>query len=180
MTSTTFGGGPSIEARRNFSNLKPGSQVPGYGGYIHQFKFNNGHTYGDQTHLLRRSVSDLSSFNYNTNNTEFKQNLPKSTGGNKLTESMISGYTGYIPSRKFQFSNNYREECDTCIDDFMTSRTEKIMKNNEITDLVSRAPKLTRINSQSDLKQQVDNFKDRNASFQILKSLFLIFNKILF
>lgn len=30
MTSITFGGGPSIEARRNFSNLKSGSEVPGY------------------------------------------------------------------------------------------------------------------------------------------------------
>jgi hypothetical protein len=95
MTSTTFGGGPSIEARRNFSNLKPGAQVPGYGGYIHQLKFNNGHTYGDHTHiLLNRSVSDLGSLNY-SQKTE-SRNLPKSTGGNKLTESMISGYTGIL------------------------------------------------------------------------------------
>lgn len=95
MTSTTFGGGPSIEARRNFSNLKPGAQVPGYGGYIHQLKFNNGHTYGDQTNILlgRRSMSDLSSLS--TEKTQqIRNQLPKSTGGNKLTESMISGYTG--------------------------------------------------------------------------------------
>ena len=30
MTSITFGGGPSIEARRNFSNLKSGAEEPGY------------------------------------------------------------------------------------------------------------------------------------------------------
>jgi hypothetical protein len=30
MTTITFGGGPSVESRRQFSNLKPGSQVPGY------------------------------------------------------------------------------------------------------------------------------------------------------
>ena len=30
MTSITFGGGPTVEARRDFSNLKEGSQVPGY------------------------------------------------------------------------------------------------------------------------------------------------------
>ncbi len=29
MTSISYGGGPSIEARRGFSNLKDGSQVPG-------------------------------------------------------------------------------------------------------------------------------------------------------
>ena len=30
MTSITFGGGPEIDARRSFSNLKEGSQVPGF------------------------------------------------------------------------------------------------------------------------------------------------------
>lgn len=30
MTTITFGGGPTIDARRAFSNLKPGSEVPGY------------------------------------------------------------------------------------------------------------------------------------------------------
>lgn len=169
MTSTTFGGGPSIEARRNFSNLKPGAQVPGYGGYIHQLKFNNGHTYGDHTHiLLNRSVSDLGSLNY-SQKTE-SRNLPKSTGGNKLTESMISGYTGYIPSRKFQFSNNYRVECDSCIGDFVTSRNEKFMKNNDIMNHVMNAPKLARITSDIDLKREVDNFKDRNAKYNVLKN----------
>jgi len=28
MTTIEFGGGPSLEARRQFSNLKDGSQVP--------------------------------------------------------------------------------------------------------------------------------------------------------
>jgi hypothetical protein len=30
MTTITFGGGPSLEARKNFANLKDGAQVPGY------------------------------------------------------------------------------------------------------------------------------------------------------
>merc|ERR1711884_379347 len=105
MTSITFGGGPTIQARRNFSNLKPGSQVPGYGGYIHQIKYNNGHTYGDQTHiLLNQKYSSESSLMENYDNIPkhvHKNQLPKTTGGNRLTESMVSGYTGYIPSRKF-------------------------------------------------------------------------------
>ena len=53
-------------ARRKFTNLKPGSQVPGYVGYIHQLKYNSGHTYGDETSILQqkytgfnRSKSDL-------------------------------------------------------------------------------------------------------------------------
>lgn len=170
MTSTTFGGGPTIDARRNFSNLKPGAQVPGYGGYIHQFKYNNGHTYGEQTHLLlgRRSLSDLSSLTYQKN--EFKNQLPKPTGGNKLTESMIAGYTGYIPSRKFHFSNTYRVECDSCIDDFLTSKNEKFSKNANLTQTVTQAPKLNKITSDFELKTQVENFKDRHTDNKILKS----------
>ncbi len=39
MTSITFGGGPSIEARRNFSNLKPGSEVPGSVLYLLKILF---------------------------------------------------------------------------------------------------------------------------------------------
>ena len=93
MTSTTFGGGPTIEARRNFSNLKPGAQVPGYIGYIHQLKFNTGHTYGDQTHiLLKRSHSLLDSSSSSRLNGY--KNLPKPDGANKLTENMTAGYTG--------------------------------------------------------------------------------------
>lgn len=30
MTTITFGGGPTIDARRSFSNLKPGAEVPGF------------------------------------------------------------------------------------------------------------------------------------------------------
>ena len=43
MTSITFGGGPTVQARRNFSNLKPGSQVPGLAYFLSKKKcsFNN-------------------------------------------------------------------------------------------------------------------------------------------
>ena len=156
MTSITFGGGPTVDARRDFSNLKEGSQVPGYHkniyfvsettgfrgrksevetyfiesfppatksrllqsfriywwlfenfeklfsrylGYIHQFKYNNGHTYGDQTHLLAHRFPG---FNRAKSEVHLSQSaapyirnaLPKSNGGNRLTEKMIPGYTG--------------------------------------------------------------------------------------
>ena len=110
MTSITFGGAPSIEARRNFVNLKSGSQVPGYGGYIHQIKYAIGHTYGDQTHILANTKShtsiDLKSMSSQnnqsgaeiypkSNNSETLHNrLPKPNGVNKLTEQMKPGYTG--------------------------------------------------------------------------------------
>lgn len=173
MTSITFGGGPSVDARRNFSNLKPGAQVPGYGGYIHQIKYNNGHTYGDQTHILLnqkfKSNSMIDSFEHSPSES-FKNQLPKSTGGNKLTESMISGYTGYIPSRKFNYSNTYRVECDHCIDDLVTNRNQKVRKEKDILDTVHSNPKHTLITTGSELKKELDNFKDSTMQFKVLKN----------
>lgn len=174
MTSITFGGGPTIQARRNFSNLKPGSQVPGYGGYIHQIKYNNGHTYGDQTHiLLNQKYSSESSLMENYDNIPkhvHKNQLPKTTGGNRLTESMVSGYTGYIPSRKFNYSNTYRVECDNCIDDLISNKNEKFRKESNILDQVKSAPKHSLITTGSELKREMDNFKDSTLQFKVLKN----------
>ena len=44
------------------------------------------------------------------------------------------------------------------------------MKNNDIMNHVMSAPRLARITSESDLKREVDNFKDRNAKYTVLKS----------
>lgn len=84
---------------------------------------------------------------------------------------------GYIPSRKFHFSDTYRTECDSCIGDFVSSRNEKYMKNNDIMGHVLNAPRLTKITSNLDLKREVDNFKDRNAPYNILKSKLNIFKE---
>ena len=74
-----------------------------YRGYIHQFKYNSGHTYGEQTHILADKFSSLKKHHKSaydlTSNSDLKlfplkHDLPKATGGNKLTESMVPGYTG--------------------------------------------------------------------------------------
>lgn len=172
MTSITFGGGPTISARRNFSNLKPGSQVPGYGGYIHQIKYNNGHTYGDQTHiLLHNKYGSANSIDYDAvPKPSFKNQLPKPTGGVKLTEDMISGYTGYIPSRKFNFSNTYQVECNNCVDDVLTAKSEKFKKQANILEQVKSTPKHSNITTGFELKKELDNFKDSTLQFKILKN----------
>lgn len=171
MTSITFGGGPTIEARRNFSNLKPGSQVPGYGGYIHQIKYNNGHTYGDQTHILLNQKYSQSVDNFDLPpQPKFKNQLPKPTGGVKLTGGMVSGYTGYIPSRKFNFSNTYRVECDNCVDDQITNKNQKFHKECDIIDQVRSTKKHTPISTNSELKREMDNFKDSSLQYKLLKN----------
>jgi hypothetical protein len=172
MTTITFGGGPSTEARRNFSNLKHGTQVPGYGGYIHQIKYTNGHTYGDQTKTLadkynlnmRTSKSAVDLSTRASGELQFAQekvyDLPKTAGGVKLTEKMIPGYTGYIPSRKFHFSDTYRVECDTCIDDFVKNKSDKMSKDSSITQYVSSQNKHVAIASGKEIKSNLDHYND--------------------
>jgi hypothetical protein len=105
MASVAFGGGPSLEARKNFCNLRPGSQVPGYTGYIHQLKYNQAHTYGDHTHQLamqrsktagelRAPASGNDIVPFQSIQATLTNELPKPNGVNKLTESMVPGYTG--------------------------------------------------------------------------------------
>lgn len=171
MTSITFGGGPTLEARRAFSNLKPGSQVPGYLGYIHQLKFNNGHTYGDQTHLLatQRSKTSIDGFKktpvpvssdepvpFRSIQASLSNELPKPNGVNKLTESMVPGYTGYVPNRKFRFSNTYRNECDQSIDAFLTERKTNDDKRNSLISTVQSQRTHVPISTGADLREKLD------------------------
>ena len=58
-----------------------------------------------------------------------------------MTNDMTSGYTGYIPSRKFNFSNTYRVECDNCIDSFISEKSYKFGKENDINSTVKSAQK---------------------------------------
>ena len=191
MTTTAFGGGPSIEARRNFSNLKYGSQIPGYVGHIHQYKYRNGHTYGDQTHILATKTDDWVGVDKSGHKTPISNNvtftpvdkytlrhpLPKTTGGNRLTESMVPGYTGYVPSRKFHFSDTYRAECDQSIDDFLTARAEKQRKTDDLIEKhVKSYPRHTAIATEGEVKGVLDNFKDNSfASSLQSKVLTVVF-----
>ena len=85
--------------------------IQSYGGYIHQLKYTNGHTYGDHTHLLANKYEfnrsktfavDSSTFDH-LKKSNVKNELPKTTGGNRLTEKMIPGYNGWCIQRQLSF-----------------------------------------------------------------------------
>lgn len=154
------------------------SSIFRYGGYIHQFKYNSGHTYGDQTHILaekfasikqrHKSAIDLPLVSSEPRN--FRTNLPQATTGNKLTETMVPGYTGtfnynffkilnfllgYIPSRKFQLSDTYKVECDSCIENFLLEKDSKLKKDNDLMSYVNSQPKYTPIADSQDLREKL-------------------------
>ncbi len=87
-----------------------------------------------------------------------------------MTNDMTSGYTGYIPSRKFNFSNTYRVECDNCIDSFISEKSYKFGKENDINSAVKSAQKHHAITTDLELKRELDNFKDSSLQFRLLKN----------
>ncbi|XP_067888252.1 ciliary microtubule inner protein 2B [Heterodontus francisci] len=107
--------------------------IPGYAGYCPQYKYNVGQCYGKLTSKLltdpgiARSEQLLlqpSQYEEPINNmgTEQHRNLLQShkvsRKGQKLTDFMVSGYTGFVPRKKIYFSKTYRETCADAVADF--------------------------------------------------------------
>lgn len=90
--------------------------------------------------------------------------LPKPIGGNKLTESMVPGYTGYIPSRKFHFSDTYRAECDQCIDGFLGRRDHKSSSQNNLVGTVQGYERHRSIAPDGEIKHNLDHFRDSHPN----------------
>ena len=85
--------------------------------------------------------------------------------------------TGYIPSRKFHFSDTYKVESDICIDDFLSDKQGKLNKDSSLINNVLTQSKHIKIADNSDVKRSLDNFKDvrfKNASFRSIFCQFLL------
>lgn len=171
--ATTFGGGPTTEQRRAFAQLKDGSQVPGYRGYIPQIKYRVGQTYGDDTHDISKDL------NFRRSNTVIGQvtpewdsvdqkRLPKATGSNKYTERMVPGYTGYMPRMPFRFGTTYKRNCDGCIDEFTTNRDNNFNKIDELRRQVASHPRLTAISYDPVVRDHLNLYRDTHPLQPIL------------
>ncbi|CAH1783393.1 unnamed protein product [Owenia fusiformis] len=162
MTTITFGGGPSLNQRRDFAGLPDGTHVPGYRGYCPQIKYRVGKTYGKDTHLLAQKTIHVQPQDpieprpriANVNP------LPSSTGDNKYTEQMVPGYTGYIPRMPFKFGNTYKEDCDWCIDQFSSTKNNHMDKTQSLKHTVKGFPKLQPISRDPAVRDNLRTYRD--------------------
>lgn len=141
----------TVNDRSHFADLRLGSMVPGYRGYIPKYKFHDGYTYGTGTHemfKLRTAEAETDTSKSILPPVEGIQRLqrsvtlPPANGVNKLTEDMKPGYTGYVPRRPFIFGGTYRSECEDCVDEFLTTKTEKTGEKGRLEAVVKSYAKL--------------------------------------
>lgn len=100
--------------------------TPGYGGFVPQFKYKIGRTYGaTTTELLEDSTvakSELSVLSSTKHDLPTIQDRDASKkrhlmGDVKLTSPMTPGYTGYIPRLQHHFGRRYAEASEIAIMD---------------------------------------------------------------
>lgn len=172
MTTVAFGGGPSLDQRRNFAALRDGTHVPGYRGYCPQIKYRVGKTYGTDTHELAQDTIHVAPTNTVVAHPEYvprvTSQLPESTGDNKYTQNMVPGYTGYIPRRPFKFGNTYKEDCDVCIDQHITNYKYHDAKYNDLQKQVSGYPRLRAISYDPDVRDKLNMYRDTHPQREIL------------
>lgn len=169
MTTVACGGGPSLDQRRAFAALRDGTHVPGYRGYCPQIKYRVGKTYGTDTHILAQEVQHRHPASILAPSTpQPPKLLPESTGDNKYTKNMVPGYTGYIPRIPFKFGDTYKEDCDYCIDEYLTFRKGYDHKQADLWQQINNHPRLTAISYDPEVKEKLNMYRDTHPTRSIL------------
>ncbi|CAM4924275.1 unnamed protein product [Rotaria socialis] len=154
MTTVEFGGGPTLEACQQFANLKDGSEIPKYTGHIHQLRFRQGHTYGEETHILSKEFPHLIKRSKSDAIVKYDQPDPYVT--RDFPDGLIPGYTGYVPQRKYQHGNRYRIETDACVTGTQAAYARGRQQIQELQRTVSAYPKTRSLNSGTVVKHFLD------------------------
>jgi len=122
--------------------------LPGYLGYVPQFKFKIGGTYGQTTHSILYTPEQLNSkIPYRVlEEVKFEEPLARSRpaqeegwSNTKLKGSMVPGYTGYVPKGQHFFGQRYAQACDNALKSFEADLIVK-EKSGETLKMVPRRP----------------------------------------
>ncbi|UJR37680.1 hypothetical protein I4U23_030375 [Adineta vaga] len=154
MTTVEFGGGPTLEARRQFCNLKDGSQLPRYTGHIHQLRYRDGHTYGEETYRLATEYPHLTRSKSEFPIIKIDQSNPYET--REFPDGMLPGYTGYIPQRKYQLGNRYRVETNVCLSGTKAAYERAKTQAKDLRNSIVAYPKSQSLNSATVVKHFLD------------------------
>lgn len=157
-----YGGGPTLEQRTAFCSEKYGVQKPGYTGYCPQIKYNPGHTYGDQTHLCALKFPHVSTDPESRffGKPPLRNVLPKANGDLKYTESMKSGYSGYVPRLLFKFGGTYPETSDEAVDEYISNLKKKKQEEKELQSILLSFPQLQAINHDPEVRDHMNVYSD--------------------
>lgn len=106
--------GSTLQERRQFCNLRKGAQIPGYLGYIPQFKYRIADTYGTTTYKIaqeipyfRRSKAYLEDDLDVTIDPKFPEEQDKST-------PFVPGQTGCVPQLTCRYCPAYGQDDPFC------------------------------------------------------------------
>lgn len=121
--------------------------TPGYGGFCPQIKYRIGETYGKTTNKLLADDTAASSGRLvlaqifpneeqkdraEAARTSLLQSRDQSWGDQKLVETMVPGYTGFIPRSQHFFGNRYANVCRSSVSDFEFDQRKHQAKHQEL------------------------------------------------
>ena len=76
--------------------------------------------------------------------------------------------TGYIPRMPFKFGNTYKEDCDVCIDEYLSNRNFHDVKSTDLKRQVAGYPRLTSISHDPTVRDQLNLYRDTHPNRSIL------------
>lgn len=68
----------------------------------------------------------------------------------------------------FKFGNTYKEDCDSCIDDYLTTRNFYDTKATDLKRQVASCPRLTPISQDPEVRDKLNLYRDTHPSRPIL------------
>ena len=88
------------------------------------------------------------------------------------TVFVFSVLSGYIPRMTFKFGGTYKDDCDVCIDEYMTNKQNQEFKIRDLKQQVNSVPQLTAISRDPHVKEYLDRYRDTHPNRPLLMGKF--------